>query len=87
MHFAAERSLIIGRMDIWEAQERGAVLVLEREITKTPVDRGAIERALHLFAIGKNKNPSVPVPPLNVFDDATLVGFVNALLSGNTVGA
>lgn len=87
MYLAAERSFTLGRMNIWEAQERGAVLVLEREVTKTPVDRGAIERALRLFAIGKNKNPSVAVPPLDVFDDATLVGFVSALLSGNTVGA
>jgi hypothetical protein len=87
MHLAAERSLRISRMDIWEAQERGAVLVLEREVTKTAVDRGAIERALRLFAIGKNKNTGVPVPPLDMFDDATLVGFVNALFNGNTVGA
>lgn len=63
------------------------MLVLEREVTKTPVDRGAIERALRVFAIGKNKDPSVPLPPLDLFDDGTLVRMVNALLSGNTVGA
>lgn len=62
------------------------MLVLEQEVAKTPVDRDALERGLRLFAVGKNKDPHIPVPPLDVFDDATLVGVVTALLSGNKIG-
>jgi hypothetical protein len=73
-------------MDMWEALEQGAALVLEREVSRKPIDRHALERALHVFAIGKNRDPQMLVPVLDLIDNATLVGFVNALLSGNKVG-
>lgn len=39
-----------------------------------------------MFAIGKNRDPRVLVPPLDLFDTPALVGLVNALLSGNKLG-
>jgi hypothetical protein len=74
-------------MDIWEAMERSAVSVLEREVANTPPDREALEKALHLFAIGKNKDPHIPASPLDILGDADLANLVNALLSGNQIGA
>lgn len=73
-------------MDIWEAFERAAIAVLEREVAKTPVDRTAIVNGLHLFTIGKNKDPHAPPPPLEMLTDDELTNIVRALLAGNQVG-
>ena len=73
-------------MDIREAFERGAVAVLEQEVAKQPIDRDALTKALHLFAIGKNRDPHVPMPPLDILTDTQLIEMVRALLEGNHIG-
>jgi len=76
----------LGYVDIWEAFERAAIVALEREVAKTPVDRTALVNGLHLLAIGKNKDPHAPMPPLKILTDDELTNIVRALLAGNQVG-
>jgi hypothetical protein len=74
-------------VDIWEVLERGAVLALERALATSPIDRSALENGLRMFAVGKNKDPYVPLPAFDIFNDSMLVGLVEALLSGNRIAA
>jgi hypothetical protein len=74
-------------MDMWEAFERAAVAALEQEVAKQPIDRDAMAHALHLFAIGKNRDPHIHLPPLDILTDVQLTEMVRALLEGNRVGA
>lgn len=69
-------------MDLWASFESSALMVLEREVEKSPVDRSMLERGLHLLAIAKSQDPNAPLPPLDVFTDAELTEMVGALLKG-----
>lgn len=70
-------------MDIWEIFEQGAVAALEREVSRTPVDRETLTKGLHLLAIAKANDAAAPMPPLDIFTDAELVDIVNSLLEDN----
>lgn len=73
-------------MNLWRAFEDGALVVLRREVDRTPVDRAMLERGLHLLAIAKSQDPNAPLPPLDVFTDVELTEMVGALLKGEHHG-
>ena len=71
-------------MDLWKSFESSALMVLGREVKKSPVDRSMLERGLHLLAIAKSQDPNAPLPPLGVLTDVELAEMVEALLEGES---
>lgn len=73
--------------DTWSAIEESALAVVAAVARRTPLDRGELKRALHVFAIAKNRDLDQTLPDMTVFTDAQLVEMVDALVRGNHLGA
>lgn len=69
-------------MDLWEGMRQAAIEVLQEGVGGETFDRARVIHALHLYAIGVNKDPHIPMPPLDILDDRQLKEMVEALLAG-----
>jgi hypothetical protein len=72
--------------DPWIAIEESALAVVAAVAQRRPLDRGELERALHVFAIAKNRDLGQMLPDMTVFTDDQVVEMVGALVRGNHLG-
>lgn len=72
--------------DPWIAIEESALTVVAEVVKRRPLDRAELQRALHVFAIAKNRALQRTVPNISVLSDDELVRVVEALVRGNPLG-
>ena len=72
--------------DPWIAIEEQALRAVAEITNRKPLDRAELQRALHVFAIAKNRDLEQTLPDMSVFDDQQLVAMVEALVQGNQLG-
>ncbi len=72
--------------DPWIAIEENALAAVAEAVKRRPLDRAELQRALHVFAIAKNRDLEQGLPDMSVLDDEQLVGMVDALIRGNQLG-
>jgi hypothetical protein len=59
-------------MDMWEAMERAAVVVLGEVLDRSPFDRTAAINALEMIATAKHQGAQRPTVDWSFFDDRQL---------------
>jgi hypothetical protein len=68
-------------LDLWQAMERGGAIELRDALAEQRLDRDRVHKAMHLIAIGKNRNASVPMPSFGGFEDRWVRQIAEATLS------
>lgn len=72
--------------DPWIAIEESALAVVAEVVKRKPLDRAELHRALHVFAIAKNRDLKQGLPDMSLLSDDQVVSMVEALIRGNQLG-
>jgi len=72
--------------DPWIAIEENALEAVAEVVKRRPLARAELQRALHIFAIAKNRDLEQILSDMSVLDDEQLVRMAEVLVRGNQLG-